>query len=356
MLRNALLVAAALLLPALVPAQVKILRHPTYSKGKVAFSYLGDIWIANENGSNAQRLTDNQAREIYPRFSPDGQWIAFSSNREGNYDVYVVPAAGGKPRQLTFHTADDNVVGWTPDGGKVLFSSVRGNGAFPTVATLWEVPLEGGIEQPVPTDWGAYASYSPDGRKLAFMRHPSVWSRKHYRGAYAADLWVLDISTHDVHQNRGQDDYKGNWLWPMYGQRRHLLRLRPHRARKGHPVRRSGGDEERQQHLEDLRKGRQARAGDAPRRRQSLLPQHLGRRQGDRLRRQLRPVEARHRHRQEQRNPHRYQVRQQGERQPSWSPSTRPKHSTFRPPTGARPSSRTARSSPSPPARASRSA
>jgi len=107
---RSLLVLAALLLPALSQAQVKLLRHPTYSNGKVAFSYLGDLWIASENGSGVQRLTDNQARDVFPRFSPDGNWIAFSSNREGNYDVYVIPAAGGKPKQLTFHSGDDNVV------------------------------------------------------------------------------------------------------------------------------------------------------------------------------------------------------------------------------------------------------
>ena len=173
MIRKAFFLAIALLLPALSPAQVKLLRHPTYSKGKVAFSYLGDIWIANENGSDVQRLTDNKARDVYPRFSPDGKWIAFSSNREGNYDVYVVPATGGKPRQLTFHSADDDVVGWTPDGKKIIFTSARGNGVFPGVATLWEIPVDGGIEQPVHTDWGSWASYSPDGSKLAFTRHPA---------------------------------------------------------------------------------------------------------------------------------------------------------------------------------------
>src|SRR5690348_5802792 len=143
-----------LLAPLVSQAQVKLLRHPTYSKGKVAFSYLGDIWIANENGSAVQRLTDNRARDQFPRFSPDGEWIAFSSNRQGNYDVYVIPSAGGKPRQLTFHSADDNVVGWTPDGKKIIFNSIRGNGAFPSVGTLWEIPIDGGIETPVPTDWG----------------------------------------------------------------------------------------------------------------------------------------------------------------------------------------------------------
>ncbi len=217
MIRRALLAATLLFVPAISQAQVKLLRHPAYSRGKVAFSYLGDIWIASENGTDVRRLTDNTARDVYPRFSPDGQWIAFSSNREGNDDVYVIPAAGGKPRQLTFHSANDTVAGWTADGRKVLFSSVRGKGAFPTVATLFEVPLEGGAEQPVPTDWGASGSYSPDGKKMAFMRHPSVWSRKHYRGAYAADLWVMDVAGRTYTKVSGQDDYKGNWLWPMYG-------------------------------------------------------------------------------------------------------------------------------------------
>jgi tricorn protease len=212
---RSLLLAVLALAPVVSQAQVKLLRHPTYSNGKVAFSYLGDLWIANENGTGVTRLTDNAARDIYPRFSPDGNWIAFSSNREGNYDVYVVAATGGKPRQLTFHSADDNVVGWSPDGKKIIFTSTRGNGAFPTVSTLWEVPVDGGIEQPVPTDWGAWASYSPDGKKMAFTRHPATWSRKHYRGSYAADLWIMDIAA-KTFTRLGDEDYKGNRLWPMY--------------------------------------------------------------------------------------------------------------------------------------------
>jgi tricorn protease len=215
MIRKAFFLAVALLLPTLCQAQVKLLRHPTYSNGKVAFSYLGDLWIANENGSGVQRLTDNQARDVFPRFSPDGNWIAFSSNREGNYDVYVIPTTGGKPRQLTFHTADDNVVNWTPDGKSIVFTSVRGNGAFPTVTTLWEVPVAGGIERPVPTDWGSWASYSPDGGRMAFTRHPATWSRKHYRGSYAADLWVMDVAGRKF-TRLGGEEYRGNRMWPMY--------------------------------------------------------------------------------------------------------------------------------------------
>jgi len=213
---KSLLAAVLLLAPALLHADSRMLRHPSYSKGKVAFSYLGDIWVANEDGSNVTRITDNAAREIYPRFSPDGSQIAFSSNRAGNYDVYVIPSTGGTPRQLTFNSADDNVVGWSPDGKKILFASNRAKGVFPAITTLFGVSTDGGIEQPVPTDWGFSGSYSPDGAKLAFMRHPSVWSRKHYRGAYAADLWVMDVKA-NTYTKLGDPDYKGNTLWPMYG-------------------------------------------------------------------------------------------------------------------------------------------
>jgi tricorn protease len=216
MSRIALLIGLVISLPALAQADTHLLRYPTIARGKVAFSYLGSIWIADEDGSNVRRLTVNQSRDVVPRFSPDGSQIAFSSNRAGNYDVYVVPADGGKPRQLTFHSADDMVVGWTPDGKKVLFTSSRDAGVFPGVTTLFEISVEGGMPQPIPTDWGSWASYSPDMSKLAFTRHPGVWSRQHYRGSYAVDLWLMDVSE-QAFTRLGDDEYKGNYLWPMYG-------------------------------------------------------------------------------------------------------------------------------------------
>ena len=121
MIRNALLVATAFLLPAVAHAQVKLLRHPTYTKGKVAFSYLGDIWTANENGTNLQRLTDNGARDVYPRYSPDGNWIAFSSNRDGNFDVFVVRTERrgrrDQPANLEFESMEAETA-HLPHGGR----------------------------------------------------------------------------------------------------------------------------------------------------------------------------------------------------------------------------------------------
>ncbi len=103
-----------------------LLRYPSYHQGRVAFSHMGDVWVADDTGANLLRLTAHAGRDVYPRFSPDGKWVAFSSERNGNLDVFVVAARGGQPRQLTFHSGDDNVLGWTPDGRHVLFSSVRG--------------------------------------------------------------------------------------------------------------------------------------------------------------------------------------------------------------------------------------
>jgi tricorn protease len=194
---------------------IKLARHPDYHAGRVAFSYLGDIWTASEDGTAVQRVTDNSAREIYPRFSPDGRWIAFSSNRYGNYDVFVVAATGGTPTRLTFHTGTDDVVGWTRDSQQVIFRSARGDGAFPTVAVLYEIPATGGMEKPLPLDWGFSGSFSPDGKSIAFNRHPAVWSRQHYRGSYAADLWTGTLTNGTYTKLVGDERY--NRYWPMWG-------------------------------------------------------------------------------------------------------------------------------------------
>jgi tricorn protease len=211
--------AAALAL-ALAPslldaAPVRLARHPDFHAGKITFSYLGDIWTANEDGSDPHRVTDNTARETYPRFSPDGKWIAFTSNRYGNNDVFIIPVGGGAPKRLTYHTGNDEVVGWTRDSKSVVFRAARGDGAFPNVAVLYEVAVTGGLEKALPLDWGFWGSYSPDGKSLVFNRHPAVWSRQHYRGSYSADLWVANLGNQTYTKLLPDEHY--NRYWPMWG-------------------------------------------------------------------------------------------------------------------------------------------
>ena len=219
--RTALAVVGALMLvlafagSTRTASPIRLARHPDYHSGRIAFSYLGDIWLAREDGTATRRLTDHRAREVYPRFSPDGHSVAFSSNRYGNYDVFVVSADGGTPQRLTFHSGNDDVIGWTRDSQSVVFRSARGDGAFPNVATMYEVSVKGGQEKVLPVDWGYSGSFSPDGKSLVFNRHPSSWSRRHYRGSYAADLWITDVSSKTYTPLLADERY--NRFWPMWG-------------------------------------------------------------------------------------------------------------------------------------------
>src|SRR5687768_2829577 len=75
----------------------RLLRQPDISSNQIVFSYGGDIWVTPKTGGDAKRITSTGAVESDPHFSPDGQWIAFSSNRSGISQVYIVPSQGGTP-------------------------------------------------------------------------------------------------------------------------------------------------------------------------------------------------------------------------------------------------------------------
>ena len=203
-----------LLLCAIAPAfgrEAKLVRYPHYWNGRVTFSYLGDIWVANEDGRNVQRLTVNRARDVYPRFSPDGKWIAFSSDRNGNLDVFIIPSTGGTVKQLTSHSADDTVLNWTPDGRSILFSSQRGEGFMPQ---LYTVSVDGGMPVSAGVDMGVQASYSPDGRRIAYNQKAQTYWRKYYRGSYQSDVIVADVAAKKF---TNLTDFNGMDSWPMWG-------------------------------------------------------------------------------------------------------------------------------------------
>ncbi|MGO9469221.1 MAG: S41 family peptidase [Isosphaeraceae bacterium] len=190
--------------------EAKLVRYPDYHDGKVAFAYLGDIWTADENGKNIERLTVNSARDIHPRFSPDGRLIAFSSDREGNMDVYVIPAAGGAVKRLTIHSADDTVLGWTPDGKNVLFASQRGEDFM---GKLYVVSASGGMPRNAGPDMGIAGCYSPDGTRMAINRKAQAYWRKYYRGAYQSDVTVMDLAKKTF---KDLTSFEGIDSWPLW--------------------------------------------------------------------------------------------------------------------------------------------
>src|SRR5262245_36505823 len=208
--RQMLLTAAALLLSSFAAAQepIRFARLPDISPdGKlVAFSYLGDVWVVETIGGVARPVTQHQAHDTTPAFSPDGQSIAFSSNRFGSYDVFVTSVHGGKPRRLTFDSAADMVCGWSPDGKSILFASNR-SPEYPIAASLYVVPVDGGQERRV-VPQAKDGVFSPKGDQIVYVRGDGSWYRKGYRGSSSDDLWVCNTDGTDhrcVCNSSGQD-------------------------------------------------------------------------------------------------------------------------------------------------------
>ena len=106
--------------------------------------------------------------ERYPRFSPDGRWIAFTGEYDGNVDVFVMPASGGVPKRLTWHPGPDRLAGWSADGKQVLFVSARS--AYSSFAEMYTVPAGGGTQERMPFPSGYEVSMSPDGSRLRTSR------------------------------------------------------------------------------------------------------------------------------------------------------------------------------------------
>ncbi|MDW8243855.1 MAG: S41 family peptidase [Thermogemmata sp.] len=193
---------------------IRFARTPDISPdgGQIAFSYLGDIWVVPSIGGVARPVTMHEAHDINPAFSPDGRWLAFSSNRYGSYDVFVVPVQGGRPRRLTWDSAPDMVTGWTPDGRGIVFASPRGV-EFPSNVDCYVVPLEGGRERKLPLFEGKEVHYAPQGGMLAFVRGPGVWFRRGYRGSSNDEIW---LATSDGSVQKRLTDFAGLDGSPMW--------------------------------------------------------------------------------------------------------------------------------------------
>jgi hypothetical protein len=188
-----------------VPGPTKLLRFPDVHGDQVAFCYAGDIWKASIKGGTAVRLTAHPGVEVFPRFSPDGQWIAFTGQYDGDEQVYVMPADGGTPSKLTYYPAEgplpprwgyDNIVyGWTPDGKSILFRSLRyGYPEHP--GQLYTVSKDGGPATPLPMPRAGAGDFSADGKKLVYSplwRDFRTWKR--YQGGWAQDLYIYDLAT-----------------------------------------------------------------------------------------------------------------------------------------------------------------
>lgn len=203
----------------------RLMRFPDIHGDKIVFSYAGDLYISATDDGLARRLTSHNGYEMFAKFSPDGSMIAFTGQYDGNTEVFVISSEGGEPRRLTFtptlgrddvgdRMGPNNIVmDWSADGKNILYRT-RSFSFNDFTGQLMTVPVSGGISTPVPLKNGGFASYSPDGKFIAYnyiFREFRTWKR--YSGGMADDIRIFNLNTKSsekVTDNKNQD------VFPMW--------------------------------------------------------------------------------------------------------------------------------------------
>ena len=209
-----------------LPDTTRLLRFPTTNDREIVFCYAGELYTAAKDGGLARRLTSGPGYSSFPRFSADGSQIAFTSQYDGNTEVYVIPAEGGVPKRLTTtptlgrddisdRMGPNNIVmTWENTKPLVAFRS-RMKSFNDFIGQLYTVGLDAELPQQLPVPRGGFVSFSPDDSKMAFnrvFREFRTW--KHYRGGMSDDIWIYDFktgTTQNLTNNPAQD------ICPMWG-------------------------------------------------------------------------------------------------------------------------------------------
>jgi Tol biopolymer transport system component/C-terminal processing protease CtpA/Prc len=182
------------------------LRYPAISPDgtTIVFGYKGDIYRVAANGGVASPLTIHEAQDEMPVWSHDGKYVAFASNRSGNFDVYIMPATGGAPVRLTYNSANDFPYDFSPDDKSVIFGSARNVQAnnirfySPRLfQNLYKVPITGGKPILISGAGIENAHYNSKGTEIVFQDrkgYEDPW-RKHHTSAVTRDLWILNLKS-----------------------------------------------------------------------------------------------------------------------------------------------------------------
>jgi tricorn protease len=173
----------------------RLMRYADVSDQQIAFVFGGDIWIMPKEGGTALQITRSPGEESWPKFSPDGQYLAYSASYHGNQDVYVMPVTGGVPTRVTYNSFDDRLVDWHPDGEHLLIASKRESGRQ-SFSQFYLVGRQGGMPKKLSIPYGELASYSPDGLSLAYItKITENYPFKRYRGGLTSDILVHDFES-----------------------------------------------------------------------------------------------------------------------------------------------------------------
>ena len=183
---------------------------------------IGHIWRVNADGSGTAQMTFGTSRESSPRWSPDGQTIAFRARRGGATQIDLLPNAGGESRPLTHHPTSVSSISWSPDGRAIYFLASDDRTAEEKASRqarddvyrydedhrqrhLWKVSVADGTEERITGgDYSVserpgrvpYARLSRDGRKVAFRRQPHPGAGSVGR----SEVWVMDADGRNARQ------------------------------------------------------------------------------------------------------------------------------------------------------------
>ncbi len=189
-----------------------MLRNPDVSATQIVFSYANDLWVVPREGGLASPLASPPGLEAFPRFSPDGQTIAFMANYDGNTELYTLPVGGGIPFRVTYHPATEILCDWTADNRLLFFSNQ--DAPIARMTQLFTVAPTGGLPEKLPVPYGANGAISPDGTWLAYTLHTAdnrTWTR--YRGGMATDIWLFNLRDHT---SKKITDWEGTDSQPMW--------------------------------------------------------------------------------------------------------------------------------------------
>jgi len=210
---------------AMATEDARLLRFPAVHGDQVVFTYAGDLYTVPLKGGLARRLTsDEKGYEMFARFSPDGKYIAFTGQYDGNTEVFLIPAEGGVPKRLTYTATlgrDDvsdrmgpnNIVMTWRNNNEIVYRS-RKQSFNSFKGQLFEVAVNGGMSKELPLPSGGWCSFSPDGKKMAYnriFREFRTW--KYYKGGMADEVWIYDFETKQttkITDNINQD------IFPMW--------------------------------------------------------------------------------------------------------------------------------------------
>ena len=199
--------------------EARLLRFPAIHDNQIVFSYAGDLYTVSSSGGTARKLTNDDGYEMFARFSPDGKWIAFTGQYDGNTEVYLIPSQGGEPKRLSYTATlgrddvsdrmgpNNIVIGWRDNENIILRSRCREFNDF--IGQLYLQHINGALLEQLPLPRGGFSSYSPDKKKIAYnrvFREFRTWKR--YRGGQADDVWIYDFETkkiENVTNNPAQD-------------------------------------------------------------------------------------------------------------------------------------------------------